>query len=693
MEDRKPTAMDYRKSLVLQHDQSDCGVACLRSVIRHHGGDETLDNLRRLSGTSKEGTSLLGLQQAATKLHLAAEGLEGSIEDLKGCDFPMILHVITTEKLEHYVVCYAYSNNYFTIGNPSKGIESYSAEDLEKVWSGKCLSLQPKTDFISTSEVKKSKQKWFWNLLKPDFPVLRFSIILGIVTAVLGMSLSVFSQKLVDDILPSKDLDKLIGGIGLLFILLLCRVFLSALRSYFLIYQTKEFNVRIIDKFFSTLLRLPRVFFDTRKIGDLVARLNDTSRIQRVIVQVLGSSIIDGISVLISFVFLFFYSTQVGLIALVSVPIYFAIVYRYNKTILVGQRSIMENYAHSESNYISSMSGINEIKNLNKQELFNHINQQIYGTFQQSVYLLGRVKLSLGLWSGIAGVIFITLILSYSAYKVWSGSMDLGVLFALLGITGGLIPAISNLALLAIPLNEGKIAFDRMYELTSIDQEKSGLQKIKLIDEIRVKNIVFRFPGSKPIINGLSFTIQSKGITAIVGESGSGKSTLTAVLQKEYQIESGEILINGQYFIDEVLLKSWRKYIAIVPQEITLFRGNLIDNIILGDKTTPESIRLFLDKYGFTSYFEKFPNGFNTMLGDDGTNISAGQKQLVAFARALYSKPKFLIVDEGTSAMDIKTEAFILKLLQKLKKKIPIIYITHRVYSLTDGFADQIIRL
>src|SRR5690606_9867530 len=145
----------------------------------------------------------------------------------------------------------------------------------------------------------------------------RFSIGLGGVIAVLGMAMAVFSQKLIDDILPSKDMGKLITGIVLVAVLLLARVGFTVLREYFLVKQTKDFNNRIVGHFFGTLLELPKPFFDTRKIGELVARLNDTQRVQKVIKTIVSNTVIDALTVLVSFGFLFYYSWKTGLVALI----------------------------------------------------------------------------------------------------------------------------------------------------------------------------------------------------------------------------------------------------------------------------------------------------------------------------------------------------------------------------------------
>lgn len=173
----------------------------------------------------------------------------------------------------------------------------------------------------------------------------------------------------------------------------------------------------------------------------------------------------------------------------------------------------------------------------------------------------------------------------------------------------------------------------------------------------------------------------SKGeIVALLGESGSGKSTLLQILQKFYDYERGKIIINQNVDWNKISHQAWRSHIGVVPQEIKIFSGSLLDNICLGDtQKEAEDIVLFCREYGFDRYFEEFPQNYLTILGEEGVNISGGQKQLVALARALYQKPQLLLLDEATSAMDNKMEQFVLDLLNKIKVEASIIIATHRL--------------
>ena len=675
---------NIRKTFVLQHDQSDCGVACLLSLIRYYGGTHPLEKLRELSGTTRQGTTLLGLYQAANQLGFNAEGFEAGIGALKGHNSPVILHVLMEDHLQHFLVCYGYQDEKFIIGDPAKGILRLSAGELKQIWqSNALLTLTPHENFVQKKEIRASKRNWIRKLIREDINILSISVFIGIVVAVLGMVMAIFSQKLIDDILPSENMEKLIMGIILVGILLIVRSGAMALRQFFLLTQGKNFNNRIIHVFYSTLVTLPKPFFDTRRIGELVARLNDTVRIQTVISQIAGNLIIDFLVSITAIVFLFTYYLPFGFIALISMPFYFLWVYKFNKPIIAAQKDVMATYANTESYYINSMQGISAIKNHNRESSFSKINQMVYGHFQDKIFHLGKINIRLGLITNIFGTLFLIAILAFGSYYVLRNMLTLGELMAVLGIASTLIPSITNLALIAIPVNEASVAFHRMFEFVDIEPEqKTSGKEMPPFESLSLKQISFRFPGRKPLLRDISLDIRLHSIVALVGESGSGKSTLCQLLEKFYAPESGEIQVNGNLSLKDVDTAGWRKILGVVPQDIPLFNGTVLDNIALGDSSNVEEVVQFCRETGVEKFIQQLPQGYGTILGEEGINLSGGQKQIIGLARALYKKPQFLILDEATAALDRQTENFVIGLLLRLKEKMSILFISHRLNTL-----------
>lgn len=689
------------RDFILQQGESDCGVACLFSVIQYYGGYNSLENLRKLSGTSVTGTTLLGLYQAANAIGFTAEGCEADIVALINHNQPCILHVVIDKQLQHYVVYFGITPNpskggehelLFIIGDPAKGIVYLTRNQLNRIWQSKtCLTLTPNEHFKKAIDVKQQKKQWILSLIKTDMPLLLIAAGLGIAIAALGLVMAIFSQRLIDDILPKQNFTKLNVGIALVFLLLITKEGLSYLRQYFLLRQSKDFNNRIIDFFYTHLLQLPKPFFDTRKIGELTARLNDTSRIQKVISQLAGNVVIDALMVMVATVFIFMYSWQVGVGCIVFMPLFFLLIYRYNKRILNGQRNIMSSYAQTESNYISTLQGIEPIKNYNKQNLFQQTNRAIYNFFQEKIFSLGKIQINLSFVANAFAVMFLTGILTYSSYQVLHQYLKTGELIAILGMAGSLLPSVANLALVSIPVNEAKIAFDRMFEFTGIEPEKKNDESlITFFEKLQVEHLAFRFAGRSQILKNISFKVNKGEIIAIMGENGCGKSTLTQILQKHYENESGNIFINRQTPLNQISFSNWRNTIGAVPQNIHIFNGTVIENIAFDDaQKNTQAVINFLQEYGFNKFIDSLPQSLMTIIGEEGINLSGGQKQMIALARALYYQPQLLILDEATAAMDRYSEQFVLQLLQQLKQRIGVIFITHRLHVLKN-FCDRI---
>ncbi len=572
--------------------------------------------------------------------------------------------------------------------------------------SHKCLTVRPLSEFVKIQTQQKIKKQWLLGLLKDDWGLLATASLLGLLMAVLGMVMALFSQKLIDDILPSKQYNKLYGGVALVAFLLLIRVGIDAIRNYILLQQSKQFNGRMVGSFYDRLLALPKSFFDARKIGDLVARLNDTARIQRVISQLAGSVLIDLLMVLVSSGFLLFYSWKVGVTILVFMPLYFWLLYRFNKPITTQQRGVMTTYAQNESNYINTLQGIRVIKNFGRQGVFSSSNQLIYGLFQENIFQLGKTQIRLNIWASVMSVVILVSVLAFTSYEVLGGRLKTGELMAILGMASSLLPSVASLALLVIPLNEARIAFERMFEFVGLEPENTNGGDIEAFESLKIRELSFRFAGRKSLLQNINLDIKQGEIVGIMGESGGGKTTLLQLIEKFYTPENGEIMVNDYINWHEISTNNWRNLVTVVPQDLHIFNGTLLSNILLGQETTEEILIDFCEKYRFTDFINSLPQGLATIVGEEGINLSGGQKQLLAFMRALYKidsmpQSQLLILDEATSAMDKHTERFVLELLEKLRPKLAILSVSYRtdilhrhcdrVYELVDGNLQEVL--
>lgn len=705
-----------KRQFVLQKDQSDCGVACLQNILHYHEAEISLERLREMSGTGKQGTTLLGLYQAAQQTGFNVQGCEAEgVHNLAEVKHPCILHFTMDNQLLHYVVYYPYFSSVpegkFLVGDPGKGIEYYTSKDMEAAWQSKAaLLLEPTEKLQQYQKTGKSKWQWFKNILKEDVELLWLAAFLGAIMAILNLSTALFSQQLIDKILPRSEYTQLFLGIILLTILLVAKSGIGYVRKFLLIKQAYQFNIRLTGGFYKSLLYLKKSFFDNRKTGDLIARLDDTMRIQRATSYMLGDISIQVLLLLVSVIFIFCYSLKLGLASIGIIPVIYGVVKKYEKEILLRQRKMMVSHAHNESNYVDTIKGIGTIKSLNKETLFEKTGINIFTGFQDTIFQLGKTTMGFNLVAEVVGVIFLTGIILWSSVMVLHHTLTMGALMAVLQMATIVMHAAASISLTNIQLQEAKVAFDRMYEFSALEPEYVvGSQKDNLniasenfqFKSLRVDNISFRFPGRKPLLQQVSFTLYQHELVTIVGESGQGKSTLFQILQKLYGTEAGRMCINEKP-LEEIDVISWRKITGVVPQEVTLFSGTLVDNILLEEKgENAQGVIEFCEQYGFHHFFKDFPQQYGTILGEGGINLSGGQKQLVALARCLYRDPQLLLLDEPTSAMDKKTEQFVLNLLNRLKADKSILVISHRdsitsiadrIYALQDGSIQGILK-
>lgn len=676
-----------RRTLVLQHDTSDCGVSCMLSIIRYFGGDNNLENLRRISGTDSEGTTLLGLLQCTNEIGLISEAFEAEIEHLKDLKDLGILHVTLENGLQHFVVIYSFDRqkNNFIIGNPATGIELWTEDTLLNYWKSKViLTVKTGDNFIKREQERVKKRKWFISLVKDDLNILVTASFVGLIIAALGLSTALYTQKLIDEIIPKHQISRLIGGLILLFILLIAKSGISFLRQHFLLIQGKDFNERITGNFASKLMHLPKLFFDSRKTGDLIARLNDIVRIQRSIAHLSGVFIIDLLIIIISSAYLFSFHYTIAFVTLSSLPLMGLISWNYNNVIIQNNKDVMAGYAVNESNYIDTIDGISDIKASNSEERFIEKMRHSFNLFQNKVFNLGKTSNQFNFIVEIAANVIILALIALVSYFTLQKQLKIGEMMAVLSVAIGLLPSCTRLMLTNLQIQEAIVAFDRMYEFTSTHSEcDSDITETSSWDynfeQLEVKQLSFRFAGRSCLLNNANLLIRKGCVTVLFGESGSGKSTLIQILQRFYDPEAGDITINGNINLHDIPIKNWRNTVTVLPQDVKIFNFSIIQNICMStDQTDFKTVVEICQIHGLLNYFNQFPQGIFTQVGEDKLKLSGGQKQIIGLLRALFRKPQLLLLDEPTASLDPNTELFILNLLAKLKKEMGILLISHK---------------
>lgn len=669
------------KIFLKQEHQSWCGLACLSIVCRYYGGNISQEKLVKISGTNVQGTSMLGLYQAAGTIGLKAEGLNGNAEELAKLSNPAILHFLLETGLEHYVVYLGMNGSNYIIADPGDCIKEMDIASLSKLWSsGALLSLKKGERFKEVKDVNKDKYNWLESLLSPDIKVLTIVLLFSILVSVLGMTLAIFSQKLVDDILPSKDYYRLLVGVLVLTLLLFFKNVFSYIRTKLSAGQIRDFSNRIINTFYSVVLYLPKSFFDSLKVGEVIARLNDASRIQKTISYICGVFLIDIITVLVIVAFLFFYWWPIALITVFGSLIFSIVFFKNANKILLGQKEVMINYAHSESYFFDSIQGVDVIKSYGKESVFSNSGKEVYSIFQNSIFNLTILSNKLGFLAQSIAIVIIISVIGLGSYGVISNHISLGELMAIMTFSSAVLGSVSSLMNAYFTYQEAKVAYDRLYEFVSIEEEAIEEEEFDMpinIDILEASELSFRYPGRPLILTNLNFSAKKGEITALIGEIGCGKTTLLNIFLRMYNSEKGEVTINNDS-ICRFNLTKWRSSIGLMPQEIKLFNSSLIENVCLeiSEDNLKSAIALF-ERLGVLNYFNVLPLSYMTRIGEDGVNLSGGQRQLVGLCRALFSNPKILLLDEPTNNMDKNSAQLLWDIIQKERMERICIIVTH----------------
>ncbi|MDR2149141.1 MAG: peptidase domain-containing ABC transporter [Tannerella sp.] len=680
---------------IKQRDITDCGAACLASVAGHYKLKLPISRIRQIAGTDKRGTNVLGMVKAAEQLGYTAKGVRGNTDALPNIPLPAIAHVVLKNGLQHYVVIYQVKAGQIQYMDPSDGdYHKESIEEFQEKWSGVLVLLVPGGNFKTGNE-KTSIFQRFMFLLAPHKTVLAASLFGAVIYTVLGLSTSIYIQKITDNVLVNSN-ENLLNLMSIVMILILVfQIFISVNKSILMLNTGQKIDARLILGYYKHLLRLPQRFFDTMRIGEIISRINDAVKIRIFINDVIISLIVNILIVFFSFALMFVYSWKLALILLICIPLYVVIYIITDRLNKKRERKLMEQSADLESQLVESLNSVRTIKEFGIEDFANLKTENRFVKLMDSVYKSAVNSFFSTNSTEFVSRIFTIIILWVGSYYVIDNAITPGELLSFYALIGYLTNPVSSLIGMNKTVQNALIAADRLFEIMDLEREteenKIELDK-GLIGNIVFEHVSFSYGTRVDVFEDFNLTIQKGTVTAIIGESGSGKTTLAALLQKLYPLKSGKILI-GEANIEHFDNQSIRTFISSVPQELYLFSGSIIDNIAIGDFSPDiQHIMQICNRLGMLSFIEKLSHGFNTNIGENGSQLSGGQKQRIAIARALYRNPEILILDEATSSLDSESEKFVIQAVKYLKSQgKTVIIIAHRLSTIVES--DTIIVL
>lgn len=682
-------------TLVKQQDIKDCGAACLSSVAAYYGLNLPIAKIRQLCHTDTRGTNILGMTQGLNDMGFNAKGVKGNMDALVQIPLPAIAHVVVMEQLHHFVVIYKIDKNQVEVMDPAYGkIEKYSMADFQKIWTGVLILLEPNEYFEQRNE-KVSVYGRFWNLVKPHKTVAIQALIGAVVYTVLGLSTSLYIEKITDYVLIDGN-TRLLNLLSIAMVLiLLFQIFIGAMKSIMVLETGQRIDKYLILGYYKHILTLPQRFFDTMKVGEIISRVNDAVKIRAFINDVSIQIVVNVFIVIFSFALMFSYYWKLALILALVIPLYCAVYWLTNRLNKKVERKLMEDGAELESHLVESLNSVRTIKQFGVETFANNKTDNRFSTLLRTVYKSVMNSLFSTNSAEFLSRIFTIILLWVGSNYVVERIITPGELLSFYALVGYFTGPVTQLIGMNKTIQNAMIASDRLFEIMDLEREEST-DKLDLtpahVGHVTFSDVAFSYGSRVDVFKGFNCVFRKGETTAIVGESGSGKTTIAGLMQNLYPLKQGKITI-GQYDLSYISNHSLRQVVSVVPQQIDLFSGNVIDNIALGeDFPNVQRILEITERLGILPFIEKLPNGFQTYLGENGAMLSGGQKQRIAIARALYKDPEILILDEATSALDTESEQIIQKTLQDFKDAgKTMVVIAHRLSTI--AHADNILVL
>ena len=677
--------MLFKRYGVMQNDTTDCGVACLASIAKWHGVNTSFTKIREATKTDKNGTSVFGLIKGAEKLGFSAKAFKSKNKDIM-TEFPKpaIAHVMT-ENSCHYVVISKIRNK-IHIFDPSYGYVRYTIEDFLKIWTGVLIILVPKIEFIKNKDTK-GIYSGFFSLIFYQKKLLRNIFISSTLISILGIVGSFYYKFIIDDIIPSSLFDNLNNLSVAFIILIIFKVIVEYFRKLLLLYMSQNIDIPLLLGYYRHLIELPMEYFSNRKIGDIVSRFNDACKIREAISQATVTIMMDLLMAIAGGIILYIQSHKLFYMCLLPILIYLLLVFLFRKRIEKVNRNVMENNSHMTSYIVESIEGIETVKVYNAEEEVNKNTESNFLEYLKSIFSYGHVNAIQTSMKGIVKSIFSIVILWNGAYLVLKGNISIGTLICFNSLLIYFIEPIERIINLQPEIQSAMVAADRLsevleLEIEKVDEEKNKIIPKSLFGDIVISDVNFRYGSRKLVLKDINMKIKRGEKVALVGESGSGKTSIAKILNRLYQIESGEIIINN-YNIKDISLIELRKKIAYISQDSFFFSGSIKENLKIGNQSVSyEEIIDVCKKVHIHNYINSLPMRYETILVEKGMNLSGGQKQRLAIARALLKKPEILIMDEATSNLDTITEQVIQQTINECTKDITVIVIAHRLSTI-----------
>ena len=685
----------------------DSGLACIALLAQFHGVAADPAQLRHKLGLSRPATAD-DLLQAAGRLQLKARS--GPLDLARAADgrlpLPCIIGLLpaptddeATASEPGFAILAAVVNGQAMLHDPIEGRREMLALDaLKRRLTGLAIFVTSRAQLVA--ELARFDFSWFVPAIVKYRSLLSEALVASLFIQIFALLTPLFFQVVMDKVLVHKGISTLtVIALGLLAVVIF-ESLLSALRNYVFAHTTSRIDVELGAQLFRHLLALPLAYFEARRVGDSVARVRELENIRQFLTGQALTSVIDLAFTVVFLAVMLYYSPILTLLVALSIPCYIVLM---ALAMPVFRKRLNEKFSRGAENQAFLVESVTNLQTLKagavEPQAIRRWDEQLAGHVAAS-FRVTRLSVMAGEAIQLIQKLVTVGILWLGAYEVIDGAMTVGALVAFNMLAGRVSQPVIRLAQLWQELQQTGISVARLGDILNTRPENalagtgadgtpgtaSRAQLPAIRGEIRFDGVRFRYrPDGSEVLRGISFELRPGEVLGIVGRSGSGKSTVAKLTQRLYVPERGRILIDG---VDLALADTaWlRRQIGVVLQENRLFARSVRDNIALADPgAAMEAVMLAAKLAGAHEFILELPEGYDTLVGEQGATLSGGQRQRIAIARALMTNPRILIFDEATSALDYESERVIQDNMRFIAKGRTVIIIAHRLSAVRDA--------
>ena len=648
--------------------------ACLTMVANHLQNPVQMDWVQR----QLRGQRPSHLVEAGEKLGLLLRRIETNWQSARLLTYPALMLWGDTEDA-HWVVVYAVRGDRLIISDPQDPLMTPQAvhrSTVEQLWDRQLWQVE------AIQKQERFNLSWFlpavWN-----YRVLLGEVLFASMTLqLLGLATPLITQVVIDKVMVQGSIPTLdVMAMALLGVALF-EAGLGILRLFIFTHTARRLDLSLSAQLFRHLMRLPLAYFESRRVGDTVARVQELENIRQFLTGTALTVILDSIFAVVYLALMFFYSIPLTGVALAVLPLYAALTLTTTPILRNWLNETFNRSADSQSFLVETVTGIHSVKAHSAEKSSRDRWEGLFARYIRTSFKASTTSnISNNLGDFLTNFSYL-LILWVGAHLVIKQELTVGQLVAFQMLSGRVTGPLLRLVQLWQNLQQVLLSVDRIGDILNVAPEAepgSGLVLPPLQGQVSFDQVFFRYnPNQEPVLKGVSFDIQPGMLVGVVGRSGSGKSTLSKLLQRLYLPESGRITVDG-FDIKSADLHSLRSQMGVVLQEDFIFNGNIVDNISLGrSDVTAEQVVQAARMAAAHDFISEMPQGYETNVGERGTALSGGQRQRIALARLFLSNNSILVLDEATSALDSETEQQVLQSLQSISENRTVFLIAHR---------------